>query len=188
MQVKTLIASVATLGFGALAACGSNSPVEVIVKPGITAIDQGNVLACSSDLDNLQAGHRGLHDAQRRSPDRRVGPRARLAAFRVGALRPRRRPTRPRPRLRMPRPLRRRPPAPPLHRPTRRRSPAPRRWTSGSARSSTRSSRSRWPPTSRRPDRQRRARPTSSPSTWVPRSPVTTSSTAPSSPPPPPRE
>lgn len=54
MQVRTLIASVATLGFGALAGCGSNSPVEVIVKPGITAIDQGNVLACSSDLDNLR--------------------------------------------------------------------------------------------------------------------------------------
>lgn len=54
MQVRTLIASVATLGFGALTACGSNSAAEVIVKPGITAIDQSSALACDSDRLTLQ--------------------------------------------------------------------------------------------------------------------------------------
>ena len=54
MQVKALIASLTTLGFGVLAGCGSNSPAEVIIEPGITAIREGNALACSSDLGNLQ--------------------------------------------------------------------------------------------------------------------------------------
>lgn len=54
MQVRRLIASAATLGFGVLAACGSNSPVEVVIKPGITAIEQSSALACEADLLALQ--------------------------------------------------------------------------------------------------------------------------------------
>ena len=33
--MKAFIGSLAALGFGVLTACGSNSPAEVIVKPGI---------------------------------------------------------------------------------------------------------------------------------------------------------
>jgi len=57
MQVKALVASLATLatlGVGVLTACGSNSPGEVVVEPGITAIRQSDALACSSDLANLR--------------------------------------------------------------------------------------------------------------------------------------
>jgi len=54
VQVKSLFAALATLGCGVLAGCGSNSPTEVIVEPGITAIREGSALACSSDLGNLQ--------------------------------------------------------------------------------------------------------------------------------------
>lgn len=53
MHVKALPASVATLAWGVLAACGSSSPIEVIVEPGITAIRESNALACSSDLESL---------------------------------------------------------------------------------------------------------------------------------------
>jgi hypothetical protein len=42
------------LGSVALAACGSSSPVDVIVEPGITAIDQSSALACDADLLSLQ--------------------------------------------------------------------------------------------------------------------------------------
>ena len=61
MQVKALIASLATLGFGVLAACGSNSPVEVVVKPGITAIAQSSALACERRPRDAAAGDRELH-------------------------------------------------------------------------------------------------------------------------------
>jgi hypothetical protein len=54
MQVKALIASLTTLGFGVLVGCGSNSPAEVVIEPGITAIRESNALACRSDLGNLQ--------------------------------------------------------------------------------------------------------------------------------------
>ena len=53
MQVKALVASLATVGLGVLAACGSNSPREVVVEPGITAIGESNTLACNLDLANL---------------------------------------------------------------------------------------------------------------------------------------
>ncbi len=46
--------SVAALVSLALAACGSNSPVEVIVKPGITAIEQSSALACDADRLTLE--------------------------------------------------------------------------------------------------------------------------------------
>ncbi|HEX6656838.1 MAG TPA: hypothetical protein VF065_02075 [Ilumatobacter sp.] len=52
--MTALVASIATLGFGVLAGCGSSSPGEVIVEPGITAIRESGSLACSSDLANLQ--------------------------------------------------------------------------------------------------------------------------------------
>ena len=54
MQMKALIASVTTLGCGVLGGCGSNSPGEVVIEPGITAIREASALACSSDLGNLQ--------------------------------------------------------------------------------------------------------------------------------------
>ena len=38
----------------ALAACGSSSPAEVVVEPGITAIRESNALACDADLLSLQ--------------------------------------------------------------------------------------------------------------------------------------
>jgi hypothetical protein len=53
MQVKSGI-FVATLVSVTLAACGSSSPVEVIVEPGITAIEQSSALACDADLVTLQ--------------------------------------------------------------------------------------------------------------------------------------
>jgi hypothetical protein len=54
VQVRALIASLATLGFGvALASCGSNSPGQVVVEPGITAIRESSELACNLDLQNL---------------------------------------------------------------------------------------------------------------------------------------
>jgi hypothetical protein len=51
--VRAVIAF-ATLGSVALAACGSSSPVEVLIKPGITAIEQSSALACDADLMTLQ--------------------------------------------------------------------------------------------------------------------------------------
>ena len=53
MQVKALVASLATVGFGVLAACGSNSPIEAVVEPGITAIRESSELTCNVDLANL---------------------------------------------------------------------------------------------------------------------------------------
>jgi hypothetical protein len=53
--VRAIVASVAVLGVGALAACGSSSPGEVVVKPGITAIRESNALACDADLLALQS-------------------------------------------------------------------------------------------------------------------------------------
>jgi hypothetical protein len=56
VQVKTGIV-LATLGSVALAGCGANSPAEVIVKPGISAIAQSSSLACDADLSTLQAAY-----------------------------------------------------------------------------------------------------------------------------------
>ena len=53
MQIRQGI-FVATLVSATLTACGSSSPVEVIVKPGITAIEQSSALACDADLLTLQ--------------------------------------------------------------------------------------------------------------------------------------
>jgi hypothetical protein len=39
----------------ALTACGSSSPADVVVEPGITAIDQSNALACDADLMTLRS-------------------------------------------------------------------------------------------------------------------------------------
>jgi hypothetical protein len=41
----------------ALAGCGSNSPGEVIVKPGVSAIAQSSSLACEADLLTLQTAY-----------------------------------------------------------------------------------------------------------------------------------
>ncbi len=57
MQVKAFIGSLAALGFGVLTACGANSPAEVVVKPGISAIAQSSSLACDADLSTLQAAY-----------------------------------------------------------------------------------------------------------------------------------
>ena len=54
MHLRTRAASVATLGLGVVAACGSNSPAEVVVEPGVTAIGESNALACTGDLANLR--------------------------------------------------------------------------------------------------------------------------------------
>ena len=54
MQVNAFVASAAALGLGVLAACGSNSPGEVVVEPGITAIRESSALACDADLLSLQ--------------------------------------------------------------------------------------------------------------------------------------
>ncbi|HEX4982956.1 MAG TPA: hypothetical protein VFV63_14715 [Ilumatobacteraceae bacterium] len=51
--MKALIASLATFGAGMLAACGSSSPVEVVVEPGITAIRESSALACDADLESM---------------------------------------------------------------------------------------------------------------------------------------
>jgi hypothetical protein len=52
--VNAFVASAAALGLGVLAACGSNSPREVVVEPGITAIRESSALACDADLLSLQ--------------------------------------------------------------------------------------------------------------------------------------
>jgi hypothetical protein len=54
VQVKAVVASVAALALGALAACGSNSPREVVVEPGVTAIRESSALACDADLLAVQ--------------------------------------------------------------------------------------------------------------------------------------
>jgi hypothetical protein len=51
--MKAFVASLATLGLVVLSACGSSSPVEVVVEPGITAIEQSSALACDADLESL---------------------------------------------------------------------------------------------------------------------------------------
>ena len=55
MQVRSVGgAGVAVVVLAVLAGCGSNSPAEVIIKPGISAIDESRALACNSDLQTLQ--------------------------------------------------------------------------------------------------------------------------------------
>jgi hypothetical protein len=52
--MRSFIVGLVAVGSGALAACGSSSPVEVIVEPGVTAIGDSNALACDADLRTLQ--------------------------------------------------------------------------------------------------------------------------------------
>ena len=52
MQVRGRLV-IAALSTVALAACGSSSPADVIVEPGITAIDRSSALACDADLLSL---------------------------------------------------------------------------------------------------------------------------------------
>ena len=54
MQVRTSASSSQRWFAATLAACGSSSPVEVIVKPGITAIEQSSALACDADRMTLE--------------------------------------------------------------------------------------------------------------------------------------
>ncbi len=53
MHVRAIIV-VSALGSLTLASCGSSSPAEVIVKPGITAIEQSGGLVCDADLRALE--------------------------------------------------------------------------------------------------------------------------------------
>jgi hypothetical protein len=53
VQLRAVIA--ASLGSVTFTACGSSSPVEVIVEPGISAIEQSSVLACQNDRASMQS-------------------------------------------------------------------------------------------------------------------------------------
>ncbi|MGH2478009.1 MAG: hypothetical protein ACRDIL_22410 [Candidatus Limnocylindrales bacterium] len=54
MHLRAVIVSIGAVGIGALSGCGSSSPAEVVVEPGVTAIGESNALACSTDLRTLQ--------------------------------------------------------------------------------------------------------------------------------------
>ena len=108
MQVKTgrRVARDA-LACGGSPRAARTRPVEVIVKPGITAIEQSSALACDADLLTLQTAIENFTLLNVDPPAAESDLVPDWLRSESAALRPRRRPGRPRPRLRMPRGARR---------------------------------------------------------------------------------